>query len=205
MTRPATTRRTVAGAVPRQVRRPAPASTTSRVHVQTRGSVDPRDVGYARYKVNAAMEHVRDPILLARVRLTELRDPSLARPSLAQANLDLDGVQVRAQVAAATLHEAVDALQERLMRRLDRVSRDWQAQRGGRPREGEWRRETPASAHPPYFPRPAEDRQVVRHKTFAVARETVEEAAFDMELLDYGFHLFTEEGSGVDSVLYRVG
>ena len=32
---------------------------------------------------------------------------------------------------------------------------------------------------------------------------TVDEAAFDMDMLDYEFHLFTEDGSGVDSVLSR--
>jgi hypothetical protein len=32
---------------------------------------------------------------------------------------------------------------------------------------------------------------------------TADEAAFDMDMLGYDFHLFVEDGSGVDSVLYR--
>lgn len=43
----------------------------------------------------------------------------------------------------------------------------------------------------------------MRHKVFSLGRATLDEAAFDMDLLDYDFHLFTEDGSGVDSVLYR--
>ncbi len=46
---------------------------------------------------------------------------------------------------------------------------------------------------------------MVRHKSYALARETVDEAAFDLELMDYDFQLFTESGGGVDSVLYREG
>jgi hypothetical protein len=199
------TRHTVARPVPRQARRETPVPTTVRVHVQTRGGVDPRDVGYARYKVDAAMKHARDPILLARARLTHFRDPALDRPDLAQANLDLNGVHVRAQVVAPTMREAIDALHDRLLERLEHASSDWQARRGHRPVPGEWRHQSLRTDRPPSFPRPAEERQIVRHKAFAVATETVEEAAFDMELLDYGFHLFTEEGSEVDSVLYRVG
>jgi hypothetical protein len=172
--------------------------------VQTRGNVDPRDVVYVRGKVAAAMQHARDPVLLARARLTHLSDPALERPDVAQANLDVNGRMVRAQVAGPTMHEAVDALHDRLLERVERIAGDWEAIRGARPGPAEeWRHQTPPAQRPPYFPRPPEDRQIVRHKAFAVARETVEEAAFDMDLLDYGFHLFTEEGSGLDTVLYR--
>ncbi|WP_253209045.1 sigma 54 modulation/S30EA ribosomal C-terminal domain-containing protein [Streptomyces niphimycinicus] len=38
-----------------------------------------------------------------------------------------------------------------------------------------------------------------------MARESPDEAAFEMEMMDYGFHLFTDIGTGEDSVLYRSG
>ncbi|RBO82423.1 sigma 54 modulation/S30EA ribosomal C-terminal domain-containing protein [Nocardia puris] len=57
----------------------------------------------------------------------------------------------------------------------------------------------------PYFPRPIEERGILRRKSFARTAQTRDEAALDMALLDYDFHLFTESGSGVDSVLYRPG
>ncbi|MEV7237968.1 sigma 54 modulation/S30EA ribosomal C-terminal domain-containing protein [Streptomyces sp. NPDC051020] len=50
-----------------------------------------------------------------------------------------------------------------------------------------------------------EERQVVRHKSFSLAREAPDEAAFELEWMDYGFHLFTDADSGEDSVLYRSG
>lgn len=82
----------------------------------------PADVyDYARRKVTAAAAHAREPVLFARVRVTRHRDPAVRRPVVAQANVDVDGRLVRAQVAAATAREAVDLLQDRLRARLDRA------------------------------------------------------------------------------------
>jgi Sigma 54 modulation/S30EA ribosomal protein C terminus len=55
----------------------------------------------------------------------------------------------------------------------------------------------------PYFPRALEERTVVRRKSYALARQTPEEAVADLELLDYDFHLFTEKATGQDSVICR--
>jgi hypothetical protein len=46
---------------------------------------------------------------------------------------------------------------------------------------------------------------VVRHKSFAVPWESVDEAVFEMESMDYDFHLFTDVASGQDSVVHRAG
>jgi hypothetical protein len=48
------------------------------------------------------------------VTLTVVNDPSLPRPALAQAVVDLDGRRVRAQAAAPRIDEATDMLRERL-------------------------------------------------------------------------------------------
>ena len=63
----------------------------------------------------------------------------------------------------------------------------------------------PAPRRQDYYPRPEAERQIIRHKAFALGTDTVDEAAFDMDVLDYDFHLFTELGTGQDSVLYRAG
>lgn len=174
--------------------------------VETTGRVDTRSVRYAQQKVAAVLHFARDPILFARIRLTELADPSLERPSVAQVNLDVNGRVVRVQVARPTMVEAIDEAADRLRQRLNRTAGDWQAIRGSRPLTGtgEWRHESAPSDRPPFFPRPPEERRVVRRKAFAVPRMTVDEAAFDMDTLDYAFHLFTELGSDVDSVLHLV-
>ena len=43
----------------------------------------------------------------------------------------------------------------------------------------------------------------MRHKTFAVKELTPDDAAFDMEQLDYDFYLFRDLASGADSVMER--
>jgi hypothetical protein len=45
----------------------------------------------------------------------------------------------------------------------------------------------------------------MRRKSFAMAPCTVDEAALEMDLLDYDFHLFSEEGTGSAGVIYRAG
>lgn len=158
---------------------------------------------YARERICHALAFAPEPILSARVRLTAHRDPVVQNPIVAQANVNMEGRAVRAQIAATTVVEAVDLLEARLERRLDRLARHWEAVRGRTPNATEWRHGGTPRSTLPYYPRPAEQREVLRHKTFAVATATCDEAAFDMEMLDYTFHLFTESGSGVDSVLYR--
>lgn len=183
------------------------ATTTTDVHVQTRGTVLGDEVAYAREKVAAALRHAPFPVLHVRAKLTFLPDPSLERPAVAQVNVDLEGRAVRVQAAAPTVQEAVDEVHDRLRDRLERASADWEAIRGRRtvPAPRSWRHDSLPSSRPDFFPRPAEDREVLRHKAFTLSRMTVEEAAWDMQMLGYDFHLFTEEGSGEDCVLHRVG
>ncbi len=45
----------------------------------------------------------------------------------------------------------------------------------------------------------------MRRKSYTLAACSVDEAALEMELLDYDFHLFTEKGTGMASVIYRDG
>lgn len=175
------------------------------LQVHRGGTISDQEADYARERVLAALRHASEPVLFARARLTRLTDPALERPAVAQANVDLNGRPIRCQVARATMTEAVDDLHDRLMTRLQRAARHWEAIRGGRPLEepGEWRRAQSPAERPEHFPRPREERRVLRHKSFTPKDATVEEAAFDMDLLDYGFDLFTELGSGQVSVLYR--
>ncbi|MFE9172812.1 sigma 54 modulation/S30EA ribosomal C-terminal domain-containing protein [Streptomyces kebangsaanensis] len=61
------------------------------------------------------------------------------------------------------------------------------------------------SHRPDCFPRPVEERRVVRHESYAPTRETPDEAAFELETTDYDFHLLTDIGTGEDSAPYRSG
>jgi hypothetical protein len=83
----------------------------------------------------------------------------------------------------------------------------WEDRRGRRPvaEPHEWRHESEVTHRHRWYPRPADEREIVRRKSFTLHRCGVDDAALELELLDYDFHLFLEEGTGQDSVLYRAG
>jgi len=181
------------------------ATSAPSIHFHTRGHVLQGDIDYARLKIAAALDGAQAPVHFVRAKLGLLPDPAVEAPAIVQVNVNLNGRLVRAQVACPTLHEAIDDVQDRLRDRLRRADRDWEAIRGGRPdpESQEWRHSSAAAARPTYFPRPELERQVWRHKAFTLGRITVDDAAFEMDMLGYQFHLFNEKGSGVDSVLFR--
>ncbi|ORB75879.1 ribosome hibernation promotion factor [Mycobacterium scrofulaceum] len=176
------------------------------VQVTTHGQLPGAD-DYARTKIGELGHLCHEPVLHAHVRLSEHGDPAVARRVIAQANLDVNGRPVRAQVEGVTAREAIDRLEARLRRQLERAAEHWEAKRGGVPGRGprEWRHETEPTHRPKYFPRPEGERRIMRHKSYSLPTCTVEEAALEMEQLDYDFHLFTEEGTRRDSVIYREG
>lgn len=177
------------------------------VVVVVRGRVPGDAADHVRSRIAALARHAHEPVLYARAKITEARDPAVASPAIAQANLDLNGRLVQAHVAAETMREAIDLLHDRLARRLERMARHWEARRGGRPAPGEheWRHSKLPTHRPDYHPRPADQRQILRHKAFTLAVATPDEAAFDMDAMDYDFHLFTDPDTGRDSVIYRAG
>ncbi len=176
------------------------------VQVTTHGKL-PGAADYARTKIGELGHLTHEPVLHAHVKLGEHGDPAVARRVIAQANLDVNGRPVRAQVEGVTAREAIDGLEARLRRQLERAAEHWEAKRAGMPRRGphEWRHESEPTQRPKYFPRPESERRIMRHKSYGLPTRTVEEAALEMEQLDYDFHLFTEEGTQQDSVLYREG
>jgi len=162
---------------------------------------------YARTKIGELGRYTSRPVLHARLRLTRHRDPAVQRPVLAQANLDVDGRPIRAQIQAETAREAVDLLVARLRRMLERAAGHRKVI-SGRPSpvgSHEWRHDSAPTHRPSYFSRPPSERRVIRRKSFAMAPCTVDEAVAEMELLDYDFHLFTEKGTGTAAVVYRAG
>jgi ribosome-associated translation inhibitor RaiA len=188
------------------VTRQRPAETVD-IHVATDGQMPTGAPEYAREKVGTVLHLAPEPVLAARVRLVHHGDPALRHPVVAQANLDVNGQPVRAQAEGATCWEAIDLLQPRLRTRLERIAEQWEDRRGGVPsREPhEWRHESEPTHRRSRYPRPEEEREIVRHKAFTLPRCSIDDAARDMDQLDYDFHLFTETGTGRDSVLYRAG
>jgi ribosome-associated translation inhibitor RaiA len=178
---------------------------TVQVQAETRGAVPEDMTGFAVHRVGSLLRAASEPVLSARVKLTMSADPAVEHPAVAQVNIDLNGRLVRAQAAGRTMREAVEHASDRLRIRLDRAARNWEAVRGGRPvpRPGQWRHQSLPAPRLPYFPRPAGERAIVRHKSYTLARQTPDEAAAEAELLDYDFHLFTEKSTGEDGVIWR--
>ncbi|NUU20660.1 MAG: HPF/RaiA family ribosome-associated protein, partial [Streptomycetaceae bacterium] len=145
------------------------------VRIETDGTVAPGAAESARAKVTAALDAVRGLVLDARVRLTRTDCQATERPVNAQITVDVDGSRTRAHVSAATEAEAVDLVCHRLTRQLERLRRDRGARRGmppGRPRGDAGHHDGRPANRPVPFPRPPHEREIVRHKSFALARET---------------------------------
>ena len=180
-------------------------TTVAQVHTETRGDVSRHSVRFAADRVGSLLAWASEPVLFARIKLTMTADLAVQRPAIAQVTVDLNGRPLRAQAEGRIMHEAVDHACDRLRVQLLRAARHWEAVRGGRPvpTSGEWRHQSPPARRLPYYPRPADERDVVRHKSYALDRETPEEAVAEAELMDYHFHLFTEASTGQGSVICR--
>jgi ribosomal subunit interface protein len=177
------------------------------VEVTSRGEVPESTVGYARTKVEHVVRFAHEPVLNAHVVLTEAHDPAVERWARAEASLNVNGTPVRAHAIASDMLGAVDLLEGRLQTSLvqhadrNRTRHRWI----GVAAEHEWRHGDLPSRREPHFPRPPEQREVIRRKTFALEPMTPDEAAFDMDMLGHDFYLFTDLRSGKDAMVYRAG
>jgi len=172
------------------------------IELTLRGNVGDYVGEYARQKIASAVTNAHRPILGVHLVLDWRHDPAVERHAVAEVTALVNGRAVRAKTAAPTMPEAVDELEDRLRRQLARLKEREQARQRwtGIAPEHEWRHGD-LPRHPvAYFPRPEETRQVVRHKSFASAPMTVDEAAYEMDLLDHDFFLYRDAASG-DPVL----
>ena len=144
------------------------------------------------------------PVLHAELRLEHHGDPARERPDHAQVTIDLDGTQVRAHRHAATMSEAIERTLTRLRRRVE-ATNELTRDRALRHRDlGSWHHDDPSTERSSVFPRPVEDRELVRRKTFALHPESIEAALYDLETLDHDFFLFIHDETNTAAVVYRV-
>lgn len=176
------------------------------VQVTSRGGVPRRQEEYAAEKLAGITRYTRRPVRSVQIVLVVSADPARAHPSMVEATLDVDRTPVRARVAADRLHEAVDLLEARLRRQLVQLQdRSRTRHRWTRALDDhEWRHGALPTFRESYYDRPVEEREVLRRKAFTLDRMSVDEAAFDMELLDHEFYLFTDDATGEDAVVRRV-
>lgn len=160
----------------------------------------------ARGKVAKLERYAPKPFLFARVRFDRPGTRQRPEPPVhVQAQLDVDGRMVQTSTMADLPDEAVDLLESRLREQLRRLTSRLNSIRD-EPETvapGEWRHGALPTERPDHFPRPRSERQLIWRETFAREPMRPDEAAFDMEMLDYTFHLFVELETGADAVIHR--
>ena len=174
--------------------------------VHAHGDTSHVERAYGKDKIAHLVALAPAPVLYGKVDLIAHADPARERPASAKAELDVNGHVIRAHATGSTMFEAIDCLEARLRRRIER-SAHLQASRHFRHRDDghDWQRGDPADHRASYFLRPVEDREVIRRKTFAMDDLTVDEAVLALEQLDHDFYLFRNLDTGEDNVLHRVG
>lgn len=168
--------------------------------------VSPHTTEHLRRVLRDAADHAPAPVLHATGWLAVDHNPSNPKPVTAKGRLDVNGRLVRAQIHASRPDEAIDLLEARIRHNLDVLARHRLARRHLPPGLpiGEWRHGALPSQRPPYFPRPVDEREIVRHKTYEMTPLSIDEAALETQLLDHDFHLFVEAGTGQDACVERL-
>ncbi len=163
------------------------------------------DRTHAEEVIDSLVAKASRPVIFARVKLHIDEARPRDEQALAQGTLDMSGTLIRAESAAPTISEAVDVLATRLERRMRRITeqREDESQRPPSTPEGQWRSGDLPSARPTYFARPKEERNIVRRKAFSPSFSSIDEALFDLEVLDHRFFLFTDAGTGEDAIVFE--
>jgi ribosome-associated translation inhibitor RaiA len=175
------------------------------VVVRSHGAVSDDERAYAHDKVARAVEQAPAPVLHSKVDLVRHADPSRERPVFAKAELDVNGRVVRAHAAAPTAIEAVDAVDARLRERIEHFAHVEESRHLRHRHEASWHHGDEPTPRRSFFPRPVDERELVRRKTFAVGAQTPEDAAVDLVQLDHDFFLFRNRLTEEDNLLFRSG
>lgn len=178
---------------------PAPHEPT----VVVRGDVPHEMVSYGRAKLAEIIRAASVPVLAAELRLLRHGDPATARPYDVEVSLDLDGMPVRAHCRARTMTEALDQAFARVRRRVDAALERPRSLRFRERESDSWHHLAAKTFRPDHFERPVDERKVVRRKTFALDRQSIDDAVLDLELLDHDFLLFVHDVTGGDAVVAR--
>jgi ribosome-associated translation inhibitor RaiA len=169
------------------------------------GDVPDQMVAYGRDKLLAVVARTRVPVLSAELRLDHHADPARERPNHVEMTVDLNGIVVRARRSAPAIAEAIDRTEERLRRRVEAATDGPQSRQLRHRDEQGWHHDDRPTERPHFYPRPPEQRELVRRKTFALRPESIEEALFDLEMLDHDFFLFVHNETNAEAVVYVLG
>ncbi len=146
---------------------------------------------------------VDEPVRHIRLRMDQAADRK-DRTTTIRAVVEVRGGAVRSHVTGDTVHDALMALDAKLSAQLRaRLDRKRSLLERANANDGAWKHGMPRAERPSYFPRPVEDRDVVRQKSVAPGLTSVDEAIYDLTMMDYDFYLFTAVQTGRDALVYR--
>ena len=140
-----------------------------------------------------ALRVASGPVLRTELRLVRHDDPARVPAAFVEMHALVNGRPVRARASAPTVHEAVDRCAERFRHRIERAHLRIVGRHERLTESTSWHHGDVTKNHrlpPGEFPRPDEERQLIRRKLFALEAETIDEAVYDLELLDHDFFLF---------------
>lgn len=174
------------------------------VEAFVRGPISTRDLADAQAGVAAVAAGSDLPVHHARVKIAGYTADDGEAFAVAQANLEVAGRLVRDQEVDRSVAAAVERVMLGLQQRVRRLEYHLADTPSGPPRfsTDEWGTGPAATgptrltlAHP----------QLLRHKAAPLAVQTVDAAAFTMDLRDYDVHLFVDERSGQEAIVHRAG
>jgi ribosome-associated translation inhibitor RaiA len=171
--------------------------------VVVRGEVPTTMVAYGREKLAAVAAIAPGPVLDLELRLDHHVDPARERAYHVEVVLNLDGQPIRARRSAATITEAIDRAVARLRRQVEARAERPQSKVLRHRDLTSWHHEDRPAERGHFFPRPKEEREIIRRKTFALRPESIEEALFDLDALDHEFFLFVNDETGEENVVAR--
>lgn len=182
----------------------ATETSTSEITVSSTGSISVSARQTAIDKISEFLDAKPGTFSQVHLRLELNSDPTRARPLSMRLSAAVDDHPIRAAVTGESIVDATDRLTERLRRRLEQLASHRLAlrRRGATSGPGEWRHGDWAT-HSRSPRRPSGTSEIVRHKSFTTTEDTVDEALYDMESMDYDFLLFTDLATGVDAVVTR--
>jgi ribosome-associated translation inhibitor RaiA len=160
-------------------------------------------VAYGREKLAAVAAMAPAPVLDLELKLDHHLDPARGRANHVEVVLNLDGQPIRARRSAATMTEAIDRSVARLRRQVEARAERPQAELLRHRDTTSWHHDDRRAERAHAFPRPKEEREIIRRKTFAVRPESIEDALVDLEALDHEFFLFVNDETGEENVVAR--
>jgi len=181
-----------------------PIDDTTTFEISTKGNIDDDVIERARERLGRVSRHCREAVTHVELRVTDDPNHPDQAHARAEATLVVKRGPVRAHAQAGTIAEAVDLMVERLRRRVDRheakLHRIGSKKHDGVTSPGSWKHGDVEFA-PRHAPPVNEQAKIVRRKTFAAAPMSVEEALFDMDILDHRFYLFQNHENDETCVL----